>query len=179
MSSTPDRAARRLDQAEGYLMLNLPERALEILDARPFWGSMQFEASFLTGEARRQLGQFREAIPHLERAARLQPGNVGVALSLGWCYKRTHRLAQAIDALERALKANPDEALLFYNLACYWSLAGQPRRAIGALSRALELDPNLRGTVLNDSDFQTLRTEPDFQRLIRELGEPTTSDQPC
>ena len=82
----------------------------------------------LTGEALRVLGRYRDALKPLEVAASLRPGDVGVAIALGWCYKRTHRLAQAIDALGRAVRHNPDEALLHYNLSCYWSLAGNARQ---------------------------------------------------
>src|SRR4051812_47888138 len=57
-----DRIVRGLEEAEGSLMLDLPRRALEILQARPDWATMQFEASFLTGEALRELGRFREAL---------------------------------------------------------------------------------------------------------------------
>jgi tetratricopeptide (TPR) repeat protein len=162
---THDRITRQLDKAEGYLMLGLPERALEILQSRPDWATMQFEASFLTGEALRVLGRVREALRPLEVAAGLRPGDVGVAIALGWCYKRTHRLAQAIDALERAGRENPHEALLHYNLACYWSLAGNGAKALDELATALEIDPDLRGLIASESDFDSLRGNPDFERL--------------
>src|SRR4051794_14576683 len=42
-----DRIKRQLDEAEGYLMLGLPERALAILERRADWATMQFEASYL------------------------------------------------------------------------------------------------------------------------------------
>jgi tetratricopeptide (TPR) repeat protein len=160
-----DRIVRRLNQAEGYLLLDLPERALEILQARPDWATMQFEASFLTGEALRRLERYREALVPLERAARLRPGHVSVAIALGWCYKRTHRIAQAIDALERAARETPDEPLLHYNLACYWSLAGNPPRALDELATAVDLDPDLRGRIAAEPDFQNLRGHPDFERV--------------
>src|SRR3954452_5506890 len=83
-----DRIVRQLDAAEGYLMLGLPDRALEILQGRPDWATMQFEASFLNGEALRVLGRYREALKPLEVAAALRPGDLGVAFALGWCYKR-------------------------------------------------------------------------------------------
>lgn len=162
-----DRIVRRLSQAEGYLMLDLPERALEILRARPDWATMRFEASFLTGEALRQLGRFREAIEPLEQAAALRAGHVGVAIALGWCYKRTHKLAQAIDALDRAANVEPDEPLLHYNLACYWSLAGNEARALAALAAAVELDPSLLARLEAEPDFDTIRGHPEFHRIAQ------------
>jgi tetratricopeptide (TPR) repeat protein len=160
-----DRIKRQLDEAEGYLMLNMPLRALEILESRADWATMQFEASFLTGEALRSLERYREALKPLEVAAKLRPADVAVAIALGWCYKRTHRLAQAIDALERAGRDNPDEALLHYNLACYWSLAGNVSKALDELTAALDVEPGLRSLIADESDFDQLRGNPDFERL--------------
>jgi tetratricopeptide (TPR) repeat protein len=160
-----DQIRRLLDEAEGYLMLDLPRRCLQILEGRPDWSTMQFEASFLKGEALRSLEHYREALKPLETAASLKPGDTRVALALGWCYKRTNRLAQAIDALERALRVHSDEPLLHYNLACYWSLAGNTSRALRALEAALLLDPDLRSLIAEESDFDHLRGNPDFERL--------------
>lgn len=160
-----ERVIRHLGQAEGYLLLDMPQRALEILQARADWPGHPFEAAFLTGEALRSLGRYREAVKPLEIAVALQPRNVGVAISLGWCYKRTHHLAQAIDALERVKKYNPKEALLSYNLACYWSLAGNRAKAVTELQTAIELDPSLRLKIADEPDFDGIRDEPGFERL--------------
>jgi len=160
-----DRITRQLDEAEGYLMLDLPLHALEILERRSDWATMQFEASFLFGETLRSLERYREALKPLEVAAKLKPGDVGVAIALGWCYKRTHRLAQAIDALDRAGRHNPHEPLLHYNLACYWSLAGNPGKAIDALRVALELQPGLHALIPAETDFDRLRGDPGFDRI--------------
>src|SRR5262245_11215169 len=160
-----DRIRRQLDEAEGYLMLDLPWRSLQILESRPDWSTMQFEANLLKGEALRCMERYREALKPLEIAASLRPGDTRVALALGWCYKRTNRLAQAIDSLERALRAHSDQPLLHYNLACYWSLAGNATKALGALSAALEIDPELRSLIAEEQDFDQLRGNPEFDRL--------------
>lgn len=165
LQPTYDRIKRQLGEAEGYLTLNLPKKALEILESRADWATMHFEASWLTGEALRVLNRFRDALKPLEVAASLQPGDIGVAIALGWCYKRTHRLAQAIDALGRAVRHNPNVALLHYNLSCYWSLAGNAAKSLEELSTALELDPDLRTLIPHESDFDALRGNPEFGRL--------------
>jgi tetratricopeptide (TPR) repeat protein len=160
-----DRLRKQLDEAEGYLMLELPRRSLDIIDSRPEWREMQFEASFLKGEALRGLKRYREAIRPLELAASLRPDDTRIALALGWCYKRTNRLAQAIDSLARAAQHHPDEPLLQYNLACYWSLAGNASKALEALATALQIEPELRSLIAGESDFDTLRGMPEFEHL--------------
>ncbi len=165
MTRWRDPIARQLVEAEGYLELGLPQAALEILQSRPGWATMQFEAHFLTGEALRVLDRCREALKSLEAADALCPGRPEVALALGWCYKRTHRLAQAIDALDRARRREPDNPLLCYKLACYWSLAGNASKAIDELAVALELQPALLNLIPDESDFDPIRQDPDFDRL--------------
>lgn len=167
-----DRIKRQLSEAEGYLMLGLPQKALAILEARNDWATMQFEAALLTGEALRTTGRHRDALKPLEVAASLRPGDVGVAIALGWCYKRTHRLAQAIDALGRAARHKPDEPLLHYNLSCYWALANNPFKAVQALTTALGLDPELRSLIAKEPDFAPLRGHPDFERITAEDSFP-------
>lgn len=164
--SSQEQIRRRLDEAEGYLLLELPLRSLEILESRPDWASMQFEACFLKGEALRELNRYRDALKPLEMASALRPGDSRVAMALGWCYKRTNRLAQAIDSLERVLREHPGEPLIHYNLACYWSLAGNAAKAIDALSTALELNPDLRALIPHETDFDRLRGNADFERIV-------------
>ena len=169
-----DRTKRRLGAAEGYLMLGMPLKALAILEEQRDWATMRFEAAFLTGEALRTIGRHREAITALELAAALRPGDVGAAVALGWCYKRTQRLAQAIDALARAARHRPDEPLLHYNLACYWTLAGNPLQAIPALTNAVRLDPSLRANLGREPDFAALQGRADFQRLATPVSDPAS-----
>ena len=78
-----DQIVRKLDQAEGYLMLEMPARALEILRSREDWATMQFEASYLSGEALRALGRHREALKPLEIAAKLRPTDMATAPGAG------------------------------------------------------------------------------------------------
>lgn len=67
---------RRLLSADGYLDLGMPERAIEELarieDAGPLEGPVQL----LHGIALKQTNNNRDAIPHLERAARIMPSPI-------------------------------------------------------------------------------------------------------
>ncbi len=168
MSTTsPTRIRRQLDEAEGYLMLEMPGYALRILESRGEWPLMTFEASFLKGEALRCLDRHREALACLEAAASLRPEDVSVAVAQGWCYKRTNRLAEAVDALERAARHEPDNALIRYNLACYWSLAANAVKALEELAAALRLRPEMRRMIADEADFDFLRGDSAFERLVR------------
>jgi len=130
-----------------------------------------FDASafYLWGEALRMMDRCEEALVPLEQAAEAEPENIQVRLALGWCYKRTGQLGLAIESLETALAAKPAEALLHYNLACYWSLAGDKQRCLRYLSRSLALDPAYRRLIEEESDFDPIRSDPEFQALCEGL----------
>ncbi len=161
-----DQIRKLLDEAEGYLMLDLPRRSLQILGSRPDWSTMQFEANFLKGEALRCLDRYREALKPLEVAASLRPDDTRVALALGWCYKRTNRLAQAIDSLERACASTPTSpcSTITWPATGAWP-ATAPRRSTPC-STALEIDPELRSLIAEERDFEHLRGTPEFDRLV-------------
>jgi tetratricopeptide (TPR) repeat protein len=162
------RRAKILLQAEGYLELGLAERALQSLSRLEGPSRRDASASYLRGEALRELERHEEALRPLARAAELTPDRIRVWLALAWCYKRTDRLQLAIDAMQRALDVAPSNALLHYNLACYWSLAGQRDEALRSLSRSLEMDPDFRTLIDDETDFDPLRRDPDFQALCAE-----------
>jgi tetratricopeptide (TPR) repeat protein len=155
-----------LRQAEGYLELDLPARALESLERWDHPESLNDHALYLKGEALRALGRNADAIAPLRQSADLAPANLHVWLALGWCYKRIGRIDLAIESLEEGLSERPNEAIVHYNLACYWSLAGNARQALLYLSQAFDLDPNYRDQVADEPDFDNVRSDPAFRALV-------------
>ncbi len=159
------RRLRLQREAEGYLELGMSQHALTSLARIGDPASLDSSALYLWGEALRSLERYEEAIAPLQRAADSAPENINIRLALGWCFKRMGRINLAIEALEQALAAEPNEPLLRYNLACYFSLAGKKSRGIRFLSQALTLAPGYRSLVDAESDFDSLRHDPEFQAL--------------
>ncbi|MCR4414929.1 MAG: tetratricopeptide repeat protein [Thermoguttaceae bacterium] len=158
--------SRQLErQAEGYLELGMAQHAMDTLSRLGPMEAYTPNALCLCGEALRELERYEEALVPLTRAAESDPTNIRVWLALGWCHKRTSRLDLAIGDMERALEYEPTEALLHYNLACYLSLAGQKERAIAHLSKALAIDSDYRAMIETESDFDPIRSDPEFQAL--------------
>lgn len=160
------RYQRLLREAEGYLELGLPNLAIDALGKMGEPGTFKSKQLYLLGEAFRAQGRFKEAIEALEASVDKTPSKIDIYLALGWCYKRTDRLDRAIDALQKALEVKPDEALLHYNLACYLSLAGNKGQALASLSEALRRDGDYREMIAGESDFDSLRNDPEFQSLV-------------
>lgn len=156
---------RWLTEAEGYLELDMPTRAVSSLDRLGDRAGWESHAHYLHGEALRNLDRFEEAILSFEKAQRDLPELLELYVSLAWCHKRTGRLDLAIETLEEALEVDATEPLLYYNLACYWSLAGHKARVLRFLGKAFYLDGSYRDMVDEESDFDPMRGDPDFIEL--------------
>ncbi|QDU60589.1 Tetratricopeptide repeat protein [Planctomycetes bacterium Pan216] len=178
-----DRADEQaLLQAEGYLELELPEPALEALERVGTRARTSAQWHFLTGKALQLRGEFARALPHLESASVQEPDNVEVYLSLGWCYKRTDQLPRAISSLLEAHRRcqqrskSPEGALVMYNLSCYYALANHRAQTLQWLARALKQEPGYRRMIAEETDFDKIRDDPEFQALARPRDDDENED---
>jgi tetratricopeptide (TPR) repeat protein len=83
------RLVRRISAAEGYLDLNMPERAMRELEAITEPGPYEPTVEYMKGEALIAQRRFSEAIGPLKRAVQLipPPHNKEAWKSLGECYR--------------------------------------------------------------------------------------------
>ena len=153
-------------QAEGYLELGMPHHALDTLARLGDPENFNSHALYLWGDALQTLGRFAEALIPLSRAAKIIPDNIHIWLAMGWCHKRTGDIDLAIDALEEALAVDPAEAIIHYNLSCYLCLVGDRTRALYHLGKALAIDPEYREMIESERDFDSMRSDPEFQLLL-------------
>lgn len=160
------RRDRLIGAAEGYLALDMPQHALKSLREIDDPDQMLFAVNYLRGEALRQMEQYSEALDPLGRAFAENPEDVGLLMAMAWCYKRTDQLPKAISAMEQAYRISPKQAVILYNLACYWSLAGNKTQSLSWLGRALRMDRSLRRLIDDETDFNQLRHDPDFQLIV-------------
>jgi hypothetical protein len=74
--------------------------------------------------------------------------------------------AEAADRGRELIEAHPDEGYLYYNVACCESLAGRAADAVEHLGRAIETWEGCRDMARDDSDFDPIRNDPAFAKLI-------------
>jgi tetratricopeptide (TPR) repeat protein len=141
----------------------MPDQALRELRAITHPEYCEFEYHLLTAESRRERLEHGQAVRAFLKALDERPDNLQALLGLAWSYKRLNHLDLAIETLEQARIAHPDESLVVYNLSCYFSLAGNKPKAIQCLGLALRMEPALGRLISEESDFDSLREDPDFQ----------------
>ncbi|MFN2508078.1 MAG: tetratricopeptide repeat protein [Chthoniobacterales bacterium] len=79
---------------------------------------------------------------------------------------------RAREWISRALAIDPDDILTQYNAACVYSLLGDTDAAFDLLERLLPLaGPVLKmGWIKHDSDLDTLRSHPRYQKILELIG---------
>lgn len=70
------KTVRRILSADGYLDLGMPERAIAELDRIEDAGPLEGPVQLLHGIALKQTQNHRDAITHLEKAARIMPSPI-------------------------------------------------------------------------------------------------------
>ncbi|PYL95375.1 MAG: adenylate/guanylate cyclase domain-containing protein [Verrucomicrobia bacterium] len=78
---------------------------------------------------------------------------------------------RAREWLARALAIDPDDLLTLYNAACSYAHLGEADRALDLLERFIPLANDLnRAWIKHDSDFDSLRGHPRFQKILEQIG---------
>ncbi len=171
MALTLAQRTRRLDAAEGYLLLNMPDHALAELWSIPDPGEARYDYHRLLGECFRARADWSSALAEFERCYALQPKDLDILMAMAWCYKRLDRLPHAIAAMHEAYEAHREIPVVLYNLSCYYSLAGNKGQALSWLGRALRMERKLLQLIPAETDFASLRNDPEFRRLLQLASE--------
>ena len=167
VQKSPTRRQKMLAAAEGYIDLGMYTHALATLREVGDPGEDSAEFNFLRGDALRHLERHDEALVAFQQALEEDPEDIDLLMAMAWCYKRTDQLSRAIAATEQAYRIAPKQAVLLYNLSCYWTLAGDKTQALSWLGRALRMDGSLRRLIDDETDFDSLRNDSDFQLIVR------------
>jgi len=151
--------------AEGYLSLGMPEHALDALNQLP-GADHDLEVLLLRGDALRVKQDHQNSLDCFLRAHSLHPENLDALLGMAWCYKRLGRVDLSIESLRLACQSHSDVPIVLYNLACYYALSGDKEHALSWLGRALRMNPELLKLISDETDFDRLRNDTDFQHLL-------------
>ncbi len=78
--------------------------------------------------------------------------------------------AEAADRGLELVDAYPEYPMLLYNLACCESLAGRSAQAVEHLRDAIDRGERFRSFATEDSDFDPIRDDPAFKKLVDEAA---------
>lgn len=118
------------------------------------------------GNLHYQQQQYGEAVTQYQQALAVDPEYIQARINLGSAYMQLAQPEQAIAEFHQALQSDGDTSLAYYNLACVYARGGDSAQAVQYLQRAIDVEPQARVWAQTDADFNRIRTEPEFQRLL-------------
>lgn len=123
------------------------------------------------GVAMTDVGEFAEALVHLEHASRLRPNSHVIHMALGSAYLKVDRPASARRAFQLALKQR-NHPMAHLGLAKAWAANDMPEFARRHLAAAVAQDPRSAALAARYPKLRRLREMPGFESLIDTSQDP-------
>lgn len=141
---------------EGYLVLDLPELALEELNSLP--ESQKLHPAVLAARVavHMHLKDWKRALSFALKGRRLSPDTGSFYFHAAYCLHELGLTLEAKKSLEAAPSSLRQDPLYHYNLGCYLNVLGQKAEARLSLNRAFKLDEKLREHARQDPDLRSL-----------------------
>ena len=136
-----------------------------------------FQSALLASQSLRRLGRLEEArevglegIRRAERALELNPADARALSLTPGTLLEVGQADRALEWLEQSLSLHPDDMSTLINGACVYARIGRKERALDLLEKAFTWQWGHRDWIEHDSDYDSLRDEPRFRRLLARLG---------
>ena len=157
---------KHIQYASGYLDLKMFDEALREVDAALALEPNQPQAIAMKSAVLWHLNRLKEAEPFVAKLAEMNPRDSGIWINLAYIRRRTQSLDAAVDTLQHVFEINPRDPLAHFNMACYRAVQHHTQEAIELLRNAVHLDPKLKNLAKAEPDLSSLRSLPEFQKLI-------------
>lgn len=114
-----------------------------------------------------RMENYSDALECMKIAAELDPENYETWYDLGYINYELGNQLQAIECYNRALELTERKHIdSLYNLACSLSLLDRKEEALVTIKEVIDLEPNIIKEIKDDSDFENLKGEKDFKKII-------------
>ena len=124
------------------------------------------EAWYNMGIAYGEKKDYDEAIKCCKKAVKIKPDKHEAWHNMGIAYAKKKDYDEAIKCYKKAVKIKPDYYSAWFNLACTYSLKRDTTQAIKHLKKAIELNPKYKEDAKTDKDFDNIRSNEEFKKLV-------------
>jgi tetratricopeptide (TPR) repeat protein len=114
------------------------------------------------------LGFLIEAISSFDEVIALKPDFYLAWENRGVSLNKLRRYQEALHSHDKALESKPDYSHAWFCKACVYALQGDIDKTLENLAKAIQLDPMHREQAKIDSDFDLVRSDARFKKLLEE-----------
>ncbi len=108
-------------------------------------------------------------IAFYESVHRRVPDYIDVIELLGGLYTKAGRIADGLRMDRKLVRLQPENATAHYNLACSLALSRRRLDALRSLQKAVSLGYQDHDWMQQDPDLESLKDNPEFQKLLSQL----------
>ena len=112
---------------------------------------------------------FADAAKAFGKLTALDPENERAWFNYGYCLHASGELDKALEIHKKAAGFDRFAGIATYNMACVFSLKNQTDEAFETLEKAIKLGFGSASQVEGDSDFDNLRADKRYAKLIKKL----------
>jgi serine/threonine-protein kinase len=123
------------------------------------------DALWMRGDRTAAAAEYERAIELAEDALAVNPKATRYPALMAYCHAKIGRIAIGRQMIAKVVAASPDDSDATYKQGVIEALAGDRQRAISLISRALS-QGYTKALVESDHDLDSLRSLPDFTRMI-------------
>lgn len=76
------------------------------------------------------------------------------------------RIDESLNLFEKALEIDPGNASAWYNQSCAYALLNRTEESIESLKNAIKFDPSFKESIRNDEDFNQIRDNEEFKKIL-------------
>ena len=155
------------------------EKAVEVMDSDFHAWAMLSSCYLAQGERAKLREAAQKMVSEAQRAVQQDPSN-GAALGiLAGGYALLGEEAKTREWIDRALLVDPDNLNMRYNFACVLALLGDKEECLKMLQSTIPRVGEAQVRIAEaDTDFDAIRDDPRFQRLIADAKKRLGIDEP-
>jgi len=146
------------DLGRTYLILDQKDKALEAFISATRIDQTVSKPLINAALLLEEKGSFKEAIPYLKQAIRIEPQTINLYTTLSFLHFRTGNIQESIEVNLQALKVTPYAYEPIVNLGKTYLYLGENDKAREYFEKALQINPNNRELSMT---LENLKTEKD------------------
>lgn len=113
-----------------------------------------------------KLGKYVDAVSIYDKVAEIEPQNVLALINKGLALHYLAQYDEAIACFDRVLEIKPDNTTALYNKASSLVKHGKAKEGLEILKHTIRIDHSFKHKALADVDFEHIKTNNDFKKLI-------------